>query len=256
MTTIVRYPALGSSEAVEVHDAPAERALAPYPLVVFGHGFAVTPTIYARLLGAWTRDGYIVAAPIFPLGNANAPGGPNESDLVNQPGDMRFVITRLLAASRSPSDPLHGLIDPDEIAVAGQSDGGVTALAAAYDPSVRDRRVRAAVILSGAFDPFAPPFTFPRDPPPLLAVQGTGDTINNPANTEHYYRDDPGEKFELLLLGAEHLPPYTQPGPQLDTVVRVTLAFLDDVLKHHAATLQRLLAPGALGEAATLAHSP
>ena len=77
----------------------------PFPLIVFGHGFAVTPAPYAALLRAWARAGYVVAAPVFPLGNANAPGGPNERDLVNQPRDMSFVITRIWrpAAARSGS---------------------------------------------------------------------------------------------------------------------------------------------------------
>ncbi len=61
------------------------------------------------------------------------PGGPDESDLVNQPADMRFVISRMLAASSAGSGPLAGLIDPTQIAVTGQSDGGDTALAVAYD---------------------------------------------------------------------------------------------------------------------------
>ena len=86
------------------------------PLIVFGHGFAVTPAIYSPLLTAWAQAGYVVAAPIFPLGNQNAPGGPNESDLVNQPADMSFVIT-----SCSPwraSRALPGQADhPDRIAV-------------------------------------------------------------------------------------------------------------------------------------------
>ena len=126
------------------------RGHAPYPLVVFGHGFALTPHVYAPLLDAWARAGYVVAAPVFPLGNANAPGGPNESDLVNQPADMRFVITRLLALDTRPGGVLHGRIDPHRIAVAGHSDGAVTALAVAYDSRYRDPRVRAAMILSGA----------------------------------------------------------------------------------------------------------
>jgi predicted dienelactone hydrolase len=81
LETVVRYPAAGGS----------------YPLIVFGHGFALTPARYAGLLRAWTEAGYVVAAPVFPLGNAAAPGGPNESDLINQPKDMSFVISRLLA---------------------------------------------------------------------------------------------------------------------------------------------------------------
>ena len=77
--------------------------------------------------------GYVVAAPIFPLENANAPGGPNESDLVHQPRDMRFVISRMLAAERRPPKPAGGDDRAPEIAVSGQSDGGETALAMAYD---------------------------------------------------------------------------------------------------------------------------
>ncbi len=55
------------------------------PLIVFGHGFAVTPAYYWRLLRSWAQAGYVVAAPVFPLENQHAPGGPNEADLANQP---------------------------------------------------------------------------------------------------------------------------------------------------------------------------
>lgn len=116
--TVVRYP---------------EHAAGPFPLVVFGHGFAVTPAYYCRLLRAWARAGHVVAAAVFPLENAHAPAGPDEADIVNKPRDMSFVITHLLAASDDRRSPLAGLIDPDAVAVSGQSDGGETALAAAYD---------------------------------------------------------------------------------------------------------------------------
>src|SRR5262249_30078659 len=128
LLTYVRYPALAAAGKTDVHDAPSARADGAFPLVVFGHGFALTPQLYARVLQRWARAGYVVAAPVFPLENADAPGGPNESDLINQPADMRFVISRMLAASRG-SGPLAGLIDPAHIAVSGQSDGGDTALA-------------------------------------------------------------------------------------------------------------------------------
>jgi len=99
LVTIVRYPAAGAPGGGEIASARPLRSAGSYPLVIFGHGFAVTPTIYAPLLRAWARAGYVVAAPIFPAGNADAPGGPNESDLVNQPADMSFVITQMLAES-------------------------------------------------------------------------------------------------------------------------------------------------------------
>jgi chlorophyllase-like protein len=106
---------------VTVVRSPATRGA--HPLIVFGHGYALTPATYTRLLNAWARAGYVVAAPLFPLGNAHAPGGPDESDLVNQPRDISFVIASLLALSGNPNGVLAGAIDPSSIAVAGHSDG-------------------------------------------------------------------------------------------------------------------------------------
>lgn len=202
----------------------------PWPLVVFGHGFATTPLRYRRLLRAWAAAGYLVAAPVFPLGNANAPGGPDENDIVNQPRDMSFVITRLLAASASPASPLHGLIERSRIAAAGQSDGAETAFAAAYERPWRDRRVRAAVILSGA-ELGRHVRLVSHTPPPLLAIQGTADRINPPIYSLDLFHAVPRPKFLLLLRGAGHLPPYTNPGSRLAAVERVSIAFLNHYLR-------------------------
>jgi dienelactone hydrolase len=211
LATIVRWPASGG----------------PHPLVVFAHGFALTPADYAPLLQTIASAGYVVAAPIFPLTNAHAPGGPNEADLVNQPRDVSFVITRLLALNRS-SGRLHGTIEPSRIAVAGQSDGGITALAVAYDQRYRDRRVGAAIVMSGARPPgFG---SFPRDGPPLLAMQGTADPLNAPATTAAYFSVAHRPKFLVWLLGATHRPPYSTEQPQLGIVERSVIAFLDHYL--------------------------
>ena len=203
---------------------PASDGNGPWPLVVFGHGFATTPYRYVRLLRAWAAAGYLVAAPVFPLGNANAPGGPNENDIVNQPRDMSFVITRLLAANASQTSPLHGSVDPARIAVAGQSDGAETAFATAYQRPWHDRRVRAAVILSGAVLGGHVRLVTRRTP--LLAVQGTADRINPPVYTRELFRAVAPPKFLLLLRRAGHLGPYTVPGPRLAAVERVSVAFL------------------------------
>jgi predicted dienelactone hydrolase len=95
----------------------------PFPLIVFGHGYNVTPAPYHDLLDAWARAGYVVAAPIFPLENANAPGGANENDLPNQPEDMSLVISSLTRPPTPDAARIAGLVNPSEIAVAGQSDG-------------------------------------------------------------------------------------------------------------------------------------
>jgi dienelactone hydrolase len=186
-------------------------------------------------LRAWTLAGYVVAAPLFPLGNAHAPGGPNESDIVNQPRDISFVISQLLAASASRTSPLHGLIDPSRIAVAGQSDGAETAFAAAYEPRYRDARIDAALILSGQELPGGPS-GFPHQAVPLLATLGTADTINPPAYTYGLFYPVPRPKFLLRLLGAGHIGPYTTEEPQLGIVERVTVAFLNHYFKRGSLT--------------------
>jgi dienelactone hydrolase len=252
LDTIVRYPAVGAAGGGDLPGAPPATGQGPFPLIVFGHGFAVTPGPYARLLRAWASAGYVVVAPVFPLGNANAPGGPNENDLPNQPADMSFVISSLLAANTATSSRLHGLIAPRQIAVSGQSDGGDTALGAAYDPRFRDARIRAAVILSGAEIPFLSPFRIALGSPPLLATQGTADTINPPSDTQAFYDSAPRPKFLLQLLGASHLPPYTYQEPQLRIIERVTIAFLDRCLKHLPGARTRMFTAGERPGVATL----
>ena len=233
LVTYVRYPTRGH---------------APFPLIVFAHGFALTPHVYWRLLDTWTRAGYVVAAPVFPVESANASGGPDQSDLDNEPGDIRFVISRLLAAT----SPLRGLVDPSEIAVAGQSDGAVAALAAAYDRRFRDRRIDAALILSGAAPiGFADPVA---GSPPLLAVQGTSDPINSPSTTADYYRRMHRPKFLLWLLGATHLPPYTTNDRWAAVVERTSTVFLDHYLR--GAPLSALSSAGTQAGVARLTSEP
>ena len=256
LDTYVRYPAFGPAGSADLRNAPAARIDGPFPLVIFGHGFSVTPGDYTHLLQAWAHAGYVVAAPVFPLGNANAPGGPNESDLPNQPADMSFVISKLLAMSSNASGPLAGLIDPKAIAVSGHSDGGDTALASAYNDHYRDRRITAAAILSGAEIPGTGGYTFRPGSPPLLATQGTADTINTPAETEQFFKDARRPKYLLRLLGAEHLPPYRDEQPQLGVVERVTIAFFDAYLKHQPGALRHLASAGHVGGIASLEAYP
>jgi fermentation-respiration switch protein FrsA (DUF1100 family) len=253
LTSYVRYPALGAPGETDVPDAPPAIAAGPYPLVVFAHGFAVTPRAYSRLLQGWARAGYVVVSPVFPRSNANARGGPDEADVINQPTDVSFVISSVLSLSATQS-PLTGLLDPAEIAVAGHSDGGETALAVAYSRRFHDARVGAAVILSGAEMSGVGGYSFTRAGPPLLAAQGTADTSNEPRYTNEYFKRAQPPKFLLWLLGAEHLPPYTRQQPQLTIVERTTSAFLDRYLKRERGAFRRLVSlSGVAGSSALLA---
>jgi hypothetical protein len=91
---------------------------------------------------------------------------------------MSFVITRMLDASAAPAGPFSRMIDARHVAVSGQSDGGDTALTAAYNSHFRDPRIGAAVILSGHEIPGVAGYDYPAPSPPLLATQGLADTIN------------------------------------------------------------------------------
>lgn len=235
LVTVVRYP----------------RAPGRFPLVLFGHGFAVTPSIYAPLLEAWARAGYVVAAPVFRLENADAPGGPNESDIVNQPADMSFVITEMLRSAF-----FGRRLESHEVAGGGQSDGGNTALAVAYGSRTHDRRVGAAVILSGGEVPRVGELDFSAGGLPLLAIQGTADAVNPPTFTHAFFDGAPTPKYLLNLLGASHLAPYTGVAPWAAVTERVTIAFLDYYLKRNPSGLRRMRTAGDVKGVAALASSP
>lgn len=252
LETVIRYPATGNPGRQDVFGAPPANDRGPFPLIVFAHGFDTTPSPYDRLLRAWASAGYVVAAPIFPLTSSTAPGGANEADLINQPADMSFVITRMLAASAALEGVLSGLIDGHAIAVSGQSDGGSTALAVAYNSNFVDHRIGAAVILSGAEIPGLGGYTFPAPSPPLLASQGSADTVNAPASTYQFFRIARRPKLLLSLLGAPHLGPYTTEEPQLGIVERVTVAFLDRYLKRRPGAARRMWTVGDVPGLATL----
>lgn len=209
-----------------------------WPLVVFAHGYQVGPAPYVALLHTWAMDGYVVAAPEFPLTDADV-AGPNldENDISNQPADVRFVIASLT----SGAGPVAAHVDSARVAVAGHSDGGETALAVASDPA---SRLKAAIVLSA--QPVSDGATAN---PPLLVGQGDRDTVNPPAYGQAVFQAASSPKFFLDLLGAGHLPPFDGAAPWAPVVDRVTLDFLDRYLAGRTSSSGALLSDGRPGVA-------
>ena len=222
--TVVRYPVIPRAAA----SATLARGL--FPLVVFAPGYRQCDRVYRVLLHEWASAGFVVAAVEFPRTNCHV-SAPDESDLVNQPGDVSGVIRQLVAISRRPHGALAGLVNPAEIGVAGHSDGGDTVAAIAGNTCCRDHRVVAAVVLAGAEWPPMPGRYFARPAPPMLFVQGTDDTWNPPAASMQLYRaDTAGRRYYLDLFGVGHFTPYEGSGAPEPVVARVTTDFLDRYL--------------------------
>jgi hypothetical protein len=244
LRTEIRYPTLsgipGHSETTNAHAATAH---APFPLVVFAHGYDVTPDTYDELLDGWVRAGMVVAAPIFPDTNAAAVTADHDSSLpeaddVNEPGDIAFVTHALIAAEQRHSTAcpiLHGLIATSKIALAGQSDGADAVAALAYSAAyaLPMPPLRGVAVLSGSEEdsPTGEAADYRATPssPPLLVVQSATDTCNPPQySTVLYSAIVEAHRYFLDILLGDHLPPYTNTADPHDflAVSAVTTKFL------------------------------
>ena len=248
LPTIVRYPVDGPPGGDDLAGAAPSHLGGPYPLIVFAHGFDSSPAAYADLLDAWAGAGYVVAAPAFPRGLHG--GSLDEDDVANEPGDISFVISRLLAATAAPG-PLDGLINTTRIGVAGHSDGGVAALGVGFNACCRDGRISADVLGSADEQTFPSGSYFPAGSPPMLVIQGDQDSINPPAYSRQIFAGGRPPKYLLWLLNAGHLEPFSTDKAHLTVVEAVTVAFFDRYLKAEAGGVRRMEA-GTLPGLATL----
>jgi hypothetical protein len=224
LPTVIRYPTDGAATAADAPSAAPSHLGGPFPLLVFAPGFNTSPAVYAALLHAWASAGYVVAAPAFPRATA---GGPlDENDIDRQPGDLSFVIGRLLATG-----PLAGSINAARIGVAGHSDGAVSALGAGYDTCCRDARIGAGVDIAGDEHAFPGGRYFPPGSPPLLVVQADNDVYNPPPFGRQVFADAHSPKYLLSLINATHLEPVTTDQAHLAIVEAATIAFFDRYLK-------------------------
>ncbi|GAC1312438.1 MAG: hypothetical protein NVSMB12_02440 [Acidimicrobiales bacterium] len=233
LDTLISYPIAGDPAAPPLDGGPPP-ATGQFPLVVFVHGFDVTPTTYAALTETWSRAGYIVASPAFP-GEVGGEDGATQDDLPNEPADVRFVITSMMA----PNAPVRSALDPTRIAVAGHSDGGEVAAGVGLDRCCADPRVNATIVMSGA--ELGVPgggYSGVRHAPALI-IESDGDEVNDPANAVQLYNDTPGQVWYLDLIGGRHLGPFLGTDPHWSIVGQVTTDFLNLNLKTGANLLNR-----------------
>ncbi|MBZ0301696.1 MAG: alpha/beta fold hydrolase [Anaerolineae bacterium] len=115
-----------------LRDASPDAVDAPYPLIVFSHGYAAFPARHAYFPEHLASYGFVVVAPDHPE-HWYFEGDPNR-DVLQITADRPRDIVRVLdyADSLTGSGGMfEGLIDMDQVAISGHSYGGYTALAAA-----------------------------------------------------------------------------------------------------------------------------
>jgi dienelactone hydrolase len=204
----------------------------PFPLVLFVHGFGVTPADYAPLLTRLASAGYVVAAATYPL-LSGQPAGPTDTvgwdDLYP---DSWFVASQVLERSAAGDAVLGGLIDPDRIAVAGHSDGAAVAFGLGYTPFRLDVRARAVVAYAADIGQYP---TYQPNQRPILHVLSDHDDFNPYGDAIAWDRSilQP-PKTVLSLWDASHSGPYLESGDaHFEMVARVTIGWLDAALKAH-----------------------
>jgi dienelactone hydrolase len=208
----------------------------PFPLVVFAHGYGVTPSYYSSVIGRIAAAGYVVAAPTYPLLSGQPAGPTDVVDWDQLFPDTSFVIGRVLALSASGDPALGGLIDSNRIAMAGHSDGAAVAFGIGYQPFRLDSRVRAVIAYAADLGYLG---NYQANGRPILHVLSDLDEYNPYDQAIAWDRSTlQPPKSTLSLWNAAHAPPYTNPGdPHFDLVASVTIAFLDTTLKAHPETM-------------------
>ena len=140
------------------------------------------------------------------------------------------------------SGPLLNSVDPAGVGDSGQSDGGVTAAAAAYNTCCIDPRIKASSILTGGAFGFDGQW-FPPGTPPVLFVHATADEVNPYGASTSMFAQAESPKYLFTIDGGSHLEVYVDP-PWEEHVANAMVAFFDLYLKGDQSAAGRLTAEG------------
>jgi dienelactone hydrolase len=230
LPTRVWYPAQGEAPAVADPIDGAAPAAGRFPLIIFSHGLTSNPNDFAALLSRWAQAGFVVAGPVFPH-TAYGVADFDPGDIVNQPADVRHVLDQLLAL---PGGPLRDVIDPDRLAAAGHSGGGITT--AGLFSAERDARLKAGVIIAGT-DFQGMPFTGP--PAGMMFVHGRKDDTVTYRAGHTVFEAVPWSRAMLSITDGGHVIT----DADFETTTATTTEFLRWSLYGDAAAKARI--PGA-----------
>ena len=229
---MIWYPAVGAPSTTVHSGAPPARGGGPFPVVLLAHGHSGEPMDYIIDIFEWVSRGYVVVGTEFPLSNRRSPGGATYLDMANQPADLSYALTRVLAENTDPSSWLHGVIDARRVGAIGHSSGARTVLALVANTCCRDHRITAAIILAGEMSNWHKGRFYTSGAPPLFFVHAVHDPTVPYAAGEPAYAAAPTPKYFLTVKVGDHATPYLgYRYPDGTAVLHVTDEFLDHYLR-------------------------
>jgi predicted dienelactone hydrolase len=122
VATNLYYPAGNSGADVPVADGF-------FPVLVFGHGFVMTPNAYGNIWQYFVPKGYIVALPTTEGGFA--------PDHANFGADLAFLATALQIANTETGSPFEGRVAPATALMGHSMGGGASFLGAGGNENIQ-----------------------------------------------------------------------------------------------------------------------
>lgn len=265
----------GKIKANASRDTPSDSSAAPYPLLVFAHGYAGSGLGHVFLSEPLAARGWIVVAPDFHDGYSAVriregqleeydraglrreaakitnSGPEDRAELEYRLDEMQVAIDGIL-----DSKLFGSLIDRNRIAVGGHSLGGFTALGVSGTiPARHDKRIKALLLYStGAGGYLFRESELARIKIPSMYMLGADEKTERRGAermgdlAEKVFRNLSPPKFFLEIEGAEHgsFNNWYKGGllklfiggndKQFDIITRYSIAFLERYIKGDRST--------------------
>lgn len=173
------------------------------PLIVYAHGFMSNRWGGSYLAELLASHGYVVVSADFPLTHFGAPGGAAVADVVQQPGDVSFLLDQVISWSQQEGNQFFGAIDERRIGLVGFSLGGLTATLAAFHPAMADPRLSRVVSIAGPSEGFDKAFFSQRQVPFMMIASPDDAMIAYDRNAKSLPERLPGAVL-VSIDGASH----------------------------------------------------
>lgn len=121
--TEIYYPATVAGENVAIINGQ-------FPIITFGHGFAMVWSAYSNIWERYAAKGYILA---FPRTEGGLIPGPSHGDFGT---DLSQVAEKMLALNNNASSIFNGKVAQKALIMGHSMGGGATMLAAANNPNI------------------------------------------------------------------------------------------------------------------------